>query len=364
MRILFHLGHPAHFHLFKNVIQSLKDKGHTIAILIKKKDILEDLLKASGLEYINILPKGRKDSKFGIALGVIESDYKILRFSISFKPNLLIGTSYAISHVGKLLRIPSINLNEDDSDIVPLYSKLSYPWASVILSPNVCNNGKWNKKTIKYNGYHELTSLHPNHFSPSIDIVKKYIPIDKPFFLFRFAKLNAHHDKGIRGINDDLAFKIIEVLKPYGNIYITSERKFDEKFEPFRLHIDPFEIHHVMAFATIYIGDSQTMAAEAGVLGTPFIRFNDFVGRIGYLNDLENNYSLGYGIKPNETEKLFQKIEELVSTENLMEIFSIRRKKMLSEKIDVTAFIVWFIENYPKSVSIMKAEPDYQYHFK
>jgi predicted glycosyltransferase len=28
MRILFHLGHPAHFHLFKNVIKSLKENGH------------------------------------------------------------------------------------------------------------------------------------------------------------------------------------------------------------------------------------------------------------------------------------------------------------------------------------------------
>jgi len=42
-------------------------------------------------------------------------------------------------------------------------------------------------------------------------------------------------------------------------------------------------MHHVMAFASLYIGDSQTMAAEAGVLGVPFVRFNDFVGRIGYL---------------------------------------------------------------------------------
>ena len=44
------------------------------------------------------------------------------------------------------------------------------------------------------------------------------------------------------------------------------------------ININPLDIHHVMSFASIYIGDSQTMAAEAGVLGTPFIRFNDFVG--------------------------------------------------------------------------------------
>ena len=36
---------------------------------------------------------------------------------------------------------------------------------------------------------------------------------------------------------------------------------------------------------------------------------------------------------------------------------------MLKEKIDVTAFMVWFIENYPESAKIMKENPDYQLRF-
>jgi hypothetical protein len=34
------------------------------------------------------------------------------------------------------------------------------------------------------------------------------------------------------------------------------------------------------------------------------------------------------------------------------------------EKIDVTAFMVWFIENYPESVKVIKENPDYQHRFK
>lgn len=49
---------------------------------------------------------------------------------------------------------------------------------------------------------------------------------------------------------------------------------------------------------------------------------------------------------------------------NLKEEWQRRRQKMLSEKIDVTAFMVWFIENYPDSVKVMKENPDYQYNFK
>jgi hypothetical protein len=49
---------------------------------------------------------------------------------------------------------------------------------------------------------------------------------------------------------------------------------------------------------------------------------------------------------------------------NLKEEWQKRRMKMLADKIDVTAFMVWFIENYPESVRIMKTDPDYQYRFR
>lgn len=363
MKLLFYLGHPAHFHLFKNAILKLSGNGHEIIILIKKKDILEELLTRSNLPYINILPEGRGDSKSGIALGMLKRDWRLFRYCLKSRPDLMIGTSTEIGHIGSLLHIPSINVNEDDADAVPLYSRLSYPLSKHILSPDVCNNGRWEKKSIKYRGYHELAYLHPDNFSPSKDIAGKYLSLEKPYFLIRFARLNAHHDRGVLGITDELALRIIEILKPYGDIYITSEREFDARFEPFRLNIDPLDIHHVMAFASIYIGDSQTMAAEAGVLGVPFIRFNDFVSRIGYLNELENKYNLGFGIKPSEPEKLIELINNLVRMANRAEVFAFRRMKMLNEKINLTEFIVWLIEYYPESVKILEHNPEYQFKF-
>ena len=351
MKILFYLGHPAHFHLFKNTISALKIKGNQVFILIKKKDILEDLLKRSGFEYLNILPEGRKDSKAGIALGMLKRDWRLFRYCLGNHPDLMVGTSTEIGHVGTLLGIPSLNVNEDDADVVPLYSKLSYPWATRIVSPVVCNNGKWEKKSIKYEGYHELAYLHPNHFIPSIEVANKYIRTDRPFFLLRFAKLKAHHDSGIKGISTAIARQIVEVLKPHGDIYITSERELESEFEPFRLQIDPLDIHHVMAFASIYIGDSQTMAAEAGVLGVPFVRFNDFVGRIGYLYELENKYRLGFGIKTSDEEKLIPTIKELLVTPDLKEEWQKRREKMLEDKIDVAGFLTYLIEDYPESIN-------------
>ena len=37
MKVVVYLGHPAHFHLYKNVIKNLKNDGHEVEVLIKKK---------------------------------------------------------------------------------------------------------------------------------------------------------------------------------------------------------------------------------------------------------------------------------------------------------------------------------------
>ena len=127
------------------------------------------------------------------------------------------------------------------------------------------------------------------------------------------------------------------------------------QFEKYRIKINPLDMHHVMAFASLYIGDSQTMAAEAGVLGVPFVRFNDFVGRIGYLRELEDTYHLGFGIKassPGSVDAFCARVSELVAlpaTERKA-TFAARRSKMLDDKIDCAKFLTWFIEEYPKSV--------------
>ena len=178
----------------------------------------------------------------------------------------------------------------------------------------------------------------------------------EPYFLIRFSALNAHHDKGIKGISNEIAERLVKILEPHGTIYITSERPLEPQFEKYRIKINPWDMHHVMAFASLYIGDSQTMAAEAGVLGVPFVRFNDFVGRIGYLRELEDKYELGYGIKASaegSVDALCERVETLVSMPSAERkaTFAARRQQMLSDKIDCAKFLTWFIENYPESAT-------------
>ena len=419
MNIGLFMGHPAHFHMLKHTAENLKHDGHRVFVVIKKKDILETLCQDAGLEYYKIR-EGRGGSKWGLIKSVIGMEYHMWQFIHRNKIELLMGSTLSFT-AAKINCIPVIAMGEDDADVVPNYAKLVYPFASVVLTPDSCNNGKWEAKSSKYPSYHELAYLHPNHFTPDPEIVRSYgIPVAsfhhsinssfssnstaqlvpqntnssshyaekeqaKPYFILRFASLNAHHDDGIKGINTDIAQRLIDILSPHGRIYITSERPLEPQFEQYRIRINPLDMHHVMAFASLYIGDSQTMAAEAGVLGVPFVRFNDFVGRIGYLRELEDVYELGYGIhasvltedspirksegsiQPSGTDALYKAVEQLVAMDatERRALYQQRRQKMLSDKIDCAKFLTWFIENYPESaVGVRKADDTFWKRFK
>ena len=117
---------------------------------------------------------------------------------------------------------------------------------------------------------------------------------------------------------------------------------------------------HILGGAEMLISDSQTMSAEAALLGTPYIRFNDFVGRINYLEELENKYQLGIGIRSKDKELLFEKIDEFMQYENIRENWKVKRDFMISETIDLEKFMIWLFSNFPKSIEVLRENPDYQ----
>jgi predicted glycosyltransferase len=114
-----------------------------------------------------------------------------------------------------------------------------------------------------------------------------------------------------------------------------------------------------MSFATLFIGDSQTMTSEAAVLGTPALRMNSFAGRISYLEEEERTYHLTYGYRPDQFDKMMSKIDELLAFQDLKKEWLCRRDYMLKEKTDITGFLLQIINEFPKSIERLKKLPDY-----
>jgi predicted glycosyltransferase len=114
----------------------------------------------------------------------------------------------------------------------------------------------------------------------------------------------------------------------------------------------------------MFIGDSQTMTSEAAILGTPAIKCNTFAHKLSVPNMLEEKYKLCYSFQTHEFELMCQKIHGLLEKKSLKEDWRRKREHFISDVIDPTSFLVWFIEEYPESKRTMKGNPDYQYNFR
>ena len=352
--------------MFRYTIENLQHDGHSVVSVIRPKDVLEQLCTNAGLPFYKVKDRPKKWGILGLGFSLLQKTIDVSRIVRKEKPNLLIGSDGVLAFAGTLNNIPSFEWFEDDVSVIKLYAHLFFPFYTNLVAPSVCDAGKWSYKKISYSGYQKLAYLHPAYFTPSKTVVEKYFSLGQPYFILRFAQLTAHHDQGVHGFTTEVAQHVIELLSPHGRVYISSEKELPEQFEPYRMSINPIDIHHVLAYATLYMGDSQSMAVESCMLGIPAIRFNDFVGKkkISVLEELEHIYKLTYAIPSNDPERLYRKIEELLAYPNIEEEWSIRRERMLSDKIDVTAFYTWFIENYPKSKDILTKNPDYQLRFK
>jgi predicted glycosyltransferase len=363
MNILIDIGHPAHVHYYRNLAMELTQRGHIVFWTVKDIPMAKKLLDLYGFTY-KVFPK-KSDNLIGKILKQLLYDIILFRYCKKHRITLAIGTSVSIAHVSKISGLQSIVYDDDDDDVQPLVTKYVNPYASSLLSPDILKGKRIRKDTIYYPGYHELAYLHPNNFKPDPSVLSEIgLKPGDPFFIMRFNVFKAHHDKGIKGLSLEQKLKLIEILKPHGKILITTERNIEPELQAFQMTITPDKAHSLMAYATMFLGDSQTMTSEAAVLGTPSLRCNTFAGRISYLEEQEKKYGLTFAYHPDDFEQLLHKLKELLNTPDLKSQWLTRRQKLLSEKIDLTAFMIWFTENYPKSAAIMKKDPDYALQFR
>lgn len=158
-------------------------------------------------------------------------------------------------------------------------------------------------------------------------------------------------------------------------------------------------MHDVQAAAALFVGESATMASESVVLGTPSI-YIDEVGR-GYTDEearegllwmfrpVPNRNSLIIEDQKNAAqqksvslskkengkvepwwisggvEECIAKAEEIADAKFDAASYAKRHQAWMATKIDCTAFLTWFIENYPSSVSeTRKADAGFWERFK
>lgn len=283
---------------------------------------------------------------------------------MKIKPMLGLGVSMNLPLVSKFTRMISVGFDDDDMAVTPVFAKYANK-ADTIFTPSALRDEQRGSNHFTYSGYHELSYLHPNRFQPDSSVLSMLgVDPEEHYFILRFNSFAAHHDIGHKGMSFDQKKKLIKKLERMGRVFISTESEFDPEFANYKLPDRPELMHSFLAFAQMYVGESQTITSEAAVLGVPALKCNTFAHRLSVPNELEDKYGLCYSFLPEEFDMMSEKMDELLALPDLKSEWQKRRQKMLDEKIDVTAFMVWFVENYPESVTVMKTNPDYQYRFR
>ena len=342
MRYIFVAGHPAHVHLFKNVIKVLLNGGHHVVVAAVEREVTIALLRLFGIPHHMI---GRTQPEMiSKALSLLPKEVALLKLARQFRPDLFIstGSPYA-AHVSAVLAKPHLAFG--DTEEAMLTARITLPYTDAVYTPS-CYAGDLGPKHFRYNGYKELAYLHPKYFQPnSAALDEAGLSRTDPFVVLRFASRDSSHDLGVRGFpfkDGHGAQSFIRELERMGRVVITADGRLDPPLERFTLSVSPERMHGVLAFAKLYIGEGATMAAEAGVLGVPWI-FISNRGR-GFLSEQQNRYGLGFWVRDIDAAR---NAIGHISSLDLGPEWRAKRDRMLAEKDDVVSFISHVIECWP-----------------
>ncbi len=358
MRVLIDIGHPGHVHLFRPFALNMQKKGHDVLFTCRQKEFEIELLEAAGFNYTSF-GKHYK-TKLGKIWGLLKFDIQMFFSALKFKPDVFLshGSFYA-AHTAFLFRKPHISF-EDTFNFEQI--RLYKPFTSVILSSNY-EHPYLGKNNIRYKGYHELAYLHPKVFSPNNDIIKELnLGENTKYCIIRFVSWEATHDINHDGMSLVNKRKLVKELSKIVRVLISSEKELPNDLQQYKFPLVPEKMHDALAFSSLIFGESATMVAEGAVLGVPGV-YIDNTGRL-YTKELENEYDLVNNFSESEEDQIIaiNKAIEILTNQDVN--YKLKQENMLKDKINVTDFLVWFVENYPNSFNIMQEDPHFQNKFK
>jgi uncharacterized protein len=339
MRILIDILHPAHVHFFRNFHDEMAGRGHDLCITARDKDRSVELLRGFGLPYQQISAQRQRD---GLAVEMIQRTRRLLTVIRTFRPDVLTGImGPSIAVAGRLRRVPAVVFYDTEFSVQT--NRFVYPLAHSVCTPD-CYQGRVRGRHVQYAGYHELAYLHPNRFRPDAGRLSAFgVSPEEPYSLVRFVSWQAVHDRKERGLTAAQKRNLIDVLWARGRrVLISSEEPLPSDLAELEVKGPVDQIHHLLAYAQLFVGESATMSSEAAVLGVPAV-FIATTGR-GYTDDEEKRYGLVRHFTDDQYEEAIAAIEKL-SSDSAREFGQAARERLLGEKIDVTGWMVDYFES-------------------
>lgn len=337
MNIFFNISHPAHVHLFKNSIKTLESKGHNITTGVRIKEFAVELLDDADIEYTLMTKK--RNGAHGLLLELVLQQYKIAKLIRKHRFDLMVQMNGIFNApIGKMCNIPTIALS--DTEIDRIANRISFSLTRAVLSPTCFDaemGGRFTSQLF-YPGYHELAYLAP------ANLIKT--PTYENRFLVRFVSWGAGHDIGEKGLGRTKKIELVKSLAKIGEVFVSSEGPLPEEISEYAFSLHPGEMHEFMLGCKLIVGESATMASEAACMGIPAVYISD-IGR-GYTTEQDQKYGLIKHFRSDQWDQVTTTLKKWAEDDN-SDLWQEKRHKMLADKIDVTSFLVNFIEDFPES---------------
>ncbi|MDW3217931.1 MAG: hypothetical protein R8F63_04895 [Acidimicrobiales bacterium] len=310
MKVLIDAVHPADVWTLGAVEDRLlADGAETLWLSRPGKDSVVELIEARDRPHVPASTAGT--SMLSLARELLVRDWRAWREVRRFRPDVILTRSPAGVHAGRLTRTPVL-YDTDDGHVAGLLYYVAGPFANIIASPTATEKS-YGRNHRRYQGYKELFYLHPSRFTPDPDIRGELgLGPDERFHVLRLTAFTASHDVSEAGMSRDQIDRVIGRLETTGSVLISSEEPLPPDLADRRVAAAPERFHHVLAAADIVVGDSQTVCSEAGVIGTPSIRFNTWAGRHPYQVELEERWGLTQAFLLEDEAAFFAALDELV----------------------------------------------------
>lgn len=342
MRAIFDLKHPAQVRFFEPVVRALEKEGAQILVTARDKDETVLLLQEMGLEYQCISHMASGFSGMGVELAA--RTVRMLALARRFKPDVLVArTGITIGLVGRTLGIPCVVF--DDTEFAWLQRDLSAGLATVICT-GFGYGHEFPGKHLRFRAPPHLMYTHPNRFCPDpVRLRRCGLDVGQPFVVLRFKAWRALHDRGVRGPTLRQIGKLCENLRPLARPVISSERQMPQALRVFANPLPPGDMLHLLAHATLCIGEGSCTVAEAACLGTPSI-FASPESRRGYLDALSQDYGLVKTVQ--NLQEAAEQAYEWLADPARNEWAEAARKRLLHDCTDPLDFAVHVIRRWAR----------------
>lgn len=321
---------PEHVHFYKHAIRELERRNHEVHVFLVSEDDGAHLLDHYGFEY-EIL--GERGPRLTRPARQAAMEYRLWRAARHLQPDVMTAIGgVAVSHVAPLVGARSVVFTDTEHRTVS--NRFAFPFADEVLTPD-CYTDDHGSSQVRYTGCHELAYLHPDRFSPDPSVLGDVgLSRDDRFVVLQHDGWGGVEAAGESGF-DDVADTVQRIEAADVSVLLTSDGIHPPAVNDRALDLPPGRVHDLLAYADLTVGESETMALESAVLGTPAVYID--TARSGIVDRLDR-YGLLYTFHDDDRyERGVETATELLSA-NVD--WTERRDEFVEDHVDTTEVVV------------------------